>query len=206
MRNMSMNPEEMNHGRGERRHACRDERGHRGHRDTDGMGPGFGGPGGRGGFGGRRGPTRRGGRGRRGDVRNTILALIAEEPRNGYQLIQAIAEKTDGLWTPGAGSVYPALGLLADEGLLLADEVEGKKIFRLTDEGASWMQEHADEVNEPWKRVTEGHEAELDVRKEVHQLALALEQVVLAGRPEQITQARAILDQARKDLYGVLAQ
>lgn len=183
------------HGRG------RDMRGHghgpQGHRGG-GMGPGMAsGP-----FGERRGP----GRGRRGDVRNTLLALVAEEPRNGYQLINAIAEATDGLWRPGAGSVYPALTLLTDEGLIEAVEDEGKKTYHLTADGKTWMAEHADDVAEPWKRVTEPHEGFLDVRKETMQLGLALQQVVMAGTPEQVKAARGIIDQARKDVYRLLAQ
>src|SRR5918993_3205588 len=89
-------------------------------------GPGFGfgafgpGPG---------GPFRPGrGRGRRGDVRAALLLLLAEEPRNGYQLIQEIERRSDGVWRPSPGSVYPALQQLEDEGLVAPTE-EGRKAF-----------------------------------------------------------------------------
>ena len=121
-----------------------------------GRGPGFGGPAGFGfeafamgpGFGparfarrGGRGP----GRGRRGDVRNAILALLAEQPMNGYQLINEISERTNGLWSPSAGSVYPALGLLLDEGLIVDREIDGKRVHELTEAGRAYVAEHADE-------------------------------------------------------------
>src|ERR687895_451717 len=93
---------------------------------------GFGGPFG---FGPPRGPFARGGRARRGDVRAALLALLAEEPRNGYQLMQEIERRSEGVWRPSPGSVYPALQQLEDEGLVRSDETEGRKLFHLTDPG-----------------------------------------------------------------------
>ena len=63
------------------------------------------------------GPAPRG-RGRRGHVRTSILALLAEQPLNGYQIMQTLAERTDGAWKPSPGAVYPALSQLEDEGLI----------------------------------------------------------------------------------------
>ena len=101
-----------------------------GHGDRGG---GFGGPsgsrpGGPGSFG-------RGGRARRGDVRAALLTLLAEEPRNGYRLMQEIEHRSDGVWRPSPGSVYPALQQLEDEGLVRSEETEGRKLFQLTDAG-----------------------------------------------------------------------
>ncbi len=162
------------------------------------MGPGgFGpmGPGGRG----RRGP------GRRGDVRNAILALLEEGPRNGYQAIADIADRTDGLWRPSAGSVYPALGLLEDEGLIDVTEVDGKKAYVLTEAGRAYVADHKDELTEPWKDVAKPREGFLDIRQELGQLSLALAQVVRAGDADQVAKARGVLDEARKSLYRILA-
>ncbi len=151
------------------------------------------------------GPRRGPGRGQRGDVRNAIIALLVEQPMNGYQMITAIADRTQGLWRPSAGSVYPALGLLQDEGLVHQVEVEGKKAFELTAEGRNYAEAHAEELDDPWARVAQPHEGFLDVRREVGQLAMALQQVVMAGDPAQVKAARAVLDGARKDLYRILA-
>ena len=96
-----------------------------------GFGPGGFGPGARGG---RRGGQGR--RGRRGDVRAAILVLLAERPMHGYEMIQEIAERSQDLWRPSPGSVYPTLQLLVDEGLIVGEETEGsKKLFTLTDAG-----------------------------------------------------------------------
>ncbi len=82
------------------------------------------------------GPWRGGGRkARRGDIRTAALLLLAEEPRNGYQIMQEVQERSEGAWRPSPGSVYPALQQLEDEGLIRSEEVDGRKLFRLTDEG-----------------------------------------------------------------------
>ena len=100
------------------------------------------------------GEGRRGPRVRRGDVRAAALALLAEEPRNGYQLIQEIAERSGGVWQPSPGSVYPALQQLEDEGLIQAETPEGgRKRYALTAEGREYVTAHADEVRAPWDDV-----------------------------------------------------
>src|ERR1700691_3802503 len=105
-----------------------------GHRQR-GFGPGggyggfpFGGPGGGGPFG--RG---RGRKARRGDIRTAALLLLAEEPRNGYQIMQEVEERSDGVWRPSPGSAYPALQQLEDEGLIRSEKIDGRKLFQLTD-------------------------------------------------------------------------
>ena len=88
-------------------------------------GPPFGGPGWGGGpFGGGRG------RRRRGDVRTAMLMLLAEEPRNGYQLMQTIEERSGGRWRPSPGSVYPTLAQLEDEGLIRGDRARRHQAVR----------------------------------------------------------------------------
>ena len=72
---------------------------------------------------------------RRGDVRSAILALLDDRPMHGYEMIQELEERTGGRWTPSAGSIYPTLQLLEDEGLVTAEEVDGRKVYSLTDSG-----------------------------------------------------------------------
>ena len=151
---------------------------------------------------GRRGP----GRGRRGDVRKAILAILKDNPMNGYQLIQEISQRSDGLWRPGPGSVYPALNLLTDEGLVQTVDGDGKQVHDLTDAGRAYVAEHADEVDAPWERVAGPHQGFLDVRQEVNAMAMALKQVVMAGDQNQIDAARKVLATARRDLYRILAE
>src|SRR6202035_2415270 len=97
------------------------------------------------------GPPRFGGRGprvRRGDVRAAILDLLAEgQPWNGYQIIQEIGARTQGVWRPSAGSVYPALQLLEDEALISTQRDEDRRrMYTLSEEGRAYVEEHSDEL------------------------------------------------------------
>src|SRR3954454_8000728 len=118
-------------------------------------GGGFGGPGA---FG--RGPRGRGrgrSRARRGDVRLALLRLLAEEPRNGYQLMQAIEERSAGVWRPSPGSVYPTLAQLEDEGLVRSVEIEGVRRFEITDAGREHLAGRPDEPA-PWEQSADDGE------------------------------------------------
>ncbi|TFV55337.1 PadR family transcriptional regulator [Mycobacterium sp. PS03-16] len=214
----------------QRRQARREFRDHlREHRRADcvadgpgfgaSFGPGFGGPGRsfefgfdpRGGFGFGMGPGPRGrrggarGRGRRGDVRAAMLALLAERPMHGYEMIQEIAARSDGLWKPSPGSVYPTLQLLVDEGLIAATETEGsKKLFELTEDGRT----AAEKVETPpWEQITDdvtpGH---ANLRSAVGQLMGAVAQSAYAASDEQQERIVEIVNNARREIYGVLGE
>ena len=135
--------------------------GHRRHRGSGGPGS-RGGPGGFpfAGFGGPArpgGPWRGGGRkARRGDIRTAALLLLAEEPRNGYQIMQEVEERSDGAWRPSPGSVYPALQQLEDEGLVRSEEIDGRKAFQLTDAGRALLAERDPERPAPWEEMSGG--------------------------------------------------
>jgi DNA-binding PadR family transcriptional regulator len=176
------------------------------HRRGFGGGPegGFGGFGfGPGGPGGGRG---RGRKARRGDIRTAALLLLAEEPRNGYQIMQEVEQRSDGVWRPSPGSVYPALQQLEDEGLIRSQESDGRKLFALTDAGQTYVQERGSDKPAPWEQMSG------DVSDEAHQLgrlmrelAIAFGQVMHSGGPAQLAQAREVLSTARRDLYRILA-
>ncbi|GAA0976867.1 hypothetical protein GCM10009555_037130 [Acrocarpospora macrocephala] len=179
----------------------------RGHRHGwGGFGPGgpFGPPGFV--FSGRGGGFGRARKAKRGDVRAAILALLAEEPRNGYQIIQEIAERSQGGWKPSPGAVYPALQQLTDEGLVRAQEVDGRKTFQLTEAGQAYIADHPQEVRAPWEEMTP------DIGDDVHELfdlsrqaASALFQIAQGGSEGQVRQAKQILAETRRKLYQVLA-
>jgi DNA-binding PadR family transcriptional regulator len=144
---------------------------------------------------------------RRGDVRAAALSLLAEEPRNGYQIIQGIAERSGGVWQPSPGSVYPALQQLEDEGLIQAETPEGgRRRYALTSEGREYVDTHADEVRAPWDDVASsvGSDA-IALRDLIGQVAIAAIQVVKVGTADQVVQARKILTNARRGLYAILA-
>jgi DNA-binding PadR family transcriptional regulator len=145
-------------------------------------------------------------RARRGDVRAAIIALLAEEPRNGYQIIQEIGERTQGVWQPSPGAVYPSLAVLEDEGLVRANEVDGKRLFELTDEGRAHFTEHAEHIGKPWEKVTEGvPDSELALQDHLRQLVEAVVQVIKAGDEAQADEAKKVLGDARKAVYRILA-
>ncbi|HLX47372.1 MAG TPA: PadR family transcriptional regulator [Streptosporangiaceae bacterium] len=144
---------------------------------------------------------------KRGDVRAAALALLAEEPRNGYQIIQEIAERSGGVWQPSPGSVYPALQQLEDEGLIRAESMDsGRKGFSLTEAGRAYVAEHGDEVAEPWAVVAgREHGGVREMRELIGQLAMAAMQVTSAGSDAQVAEAQRILSATRRSLYRILA-
>ncbi|AGB26183.1 putative transcriptional regulator [Mycobacterium sp. JS623] len=161
---------------------------------------GFGGPGGP--FG-RRGSGR--GRGKRGDVRAAILKLLAERPMHGYEMIQEIGERSQNLWRPSPGSVYPTLQLLVDEGLIAGAESEGsKKLFELTDEGRA----AAEKVETaPWDEITEGAEpGHVNLRAAIGQLMGAVAQSAHTANEEQQERIVDIVNNARREIYGILGE
>ena len=156
------------------------------------------------------GPHHRGGRGgrraRRGDIRSAILLLLAEEPRNGYGLMQELEERSGGVWRPSPGSVYPALSQLEDEGLVRATEHDGRKSFTLTDEGTAHVEANRERMGTPWETVGEGASGELhELRHAAQALAIAAMQVAQTGTKDQLGEAKAILEEARRGLYRLLA-
>src|SRR3954451_19177726 len=154
----------------------------------------------------------RGGRGhgrgrhrvRRGDVRSAILALLDDRPMHGYEMIQELEERTGGRWTPSAGSIYPTLQLLEDEGLVTAEEVDGKRVFSLTDSGKEAVPERT-EGKQPWEEGDEDS-PRFEARKEVFRLMRAAKQLPRADTEEQLPTAAEILKDTRRKLYGILAE
>jgi DNA-binding PadR family transcriptional regulator len=152
------------------------------------------------------GPRGRRRRMRRGDVRAAILVLLAEQPYNGYGLMQEIETRSEGAWRPSPGSIYPALALLEDEGLVAAEAAEGRKQFALTDAGRAHVEENREQLGEPWaglnEEVGEGRRA---IRAQIGQLAAATMQVAQVGTDAQIAKAGEVLVDARKAMYRLLA-
>lgn len=146
-----------------------------------------------------------GSRAGRGDVRAAVLALLAEQPMHGYQIIREIEERSGGSWKPSAGSVYPTLQLLADEGIITAEESNGRKTYALTEAGRDEVAESG--VSAPWDGADSTESRDFTaLPKAGVELAQAAAQVGRTGSPEQVQQAVAVLDEARKRLYAILAQ
>lgn len=145
----------------------------------------------------------RGHRRGRGDVRAAILALLAERPMHGYEIIQELSERTGGFWRPSPGSIYPTLQLLADEGLLVAEGgAGGKRSYALSDEGRA---EAAKQETPPWEEVAgQVDPQEIELRTAIGQLMSAANQVYQAGTPAQKTKAIETLNETRRAIYAIL--
>ncbi len=143
-------------------------------------------------------------------MRSAILDVLAVEPMNGYQIIQQIAERTDGAWKPSPGSVYPTVQQLEDEGLVEGHEGEGRRLLRLSDEGRRYVEEHPEELAATWRPFQANDEGEEDggpgdLKPVIGQVMGAVWQVVVSGTRQQQAEAAEILADTRRRLYGLLA-
>src|SRR6266702_4629512 len=141
----------------------------------------------------------------RGDVRAAILALLREGPLNGYQIMSEIEERSEGAWRPSPGAVYPALSQLADEGLIEADESGGGRTFRLTDEGRRYVEEHPEAARAAWEAMTHEQGEVPGLFVQAARLGGAIVQMAREGTPQQIHEAEALLEEARRTMYQILA-
>jgi DNA-binding PadR family transcriptional regulator len=166
-------------------------------------GPWFGRRGGFGPFSG--GP--RGFRARRGDVRAAALLLLAEQPLNGYQIMQEVEARSDGVWRPSPGSVYPALAQLEDEGLVRTEEAGGRRTYVLTDAGRAHVDERRGELGTPWEEMTGSIDDDVGALfREMRRVGMAAGQIGHIGNTNQVAKARGVLAEARRALYSLLAE
>jgi len=153
------------------------------------------GGGGRGGWGGgRRMP--------RGAVRTAILVALREEPANGYEVMRRLEELSGGLWRPSPGSVYPHLQMLEDEGLVRSADVDGSRVYTLTDAGRA----EAEGAPLPWAEAGEAGDEIRTLRLAAAQLLSAAKQLSVVGEPSQLQRGIAVVQKARKELYQILAE
>jgi DNA-binding PadR family transcriptional regulator len=143
---------------------------------------------------------------RRGDIRAAILAVLAEQPMNGYQIIQEIATRSGGVWKPSPGSIYPTLQQLEDEGLVRVETDGGRRAYTLTDDGRAYVTEHPDEVSAPWQAMSEAGQDDDGIKPLIGQVAGAVWQIVATGTPEQQAKGREALVELRRKLYSILAE
>lgn len=146
-------------------------------------------------------------RARRGDVRTAVLAVLADKPLHGYDVIRELEQRSGGMWSPSPGSVYPTLQMLEDEGLVTGEEQDGKRVYSLTDAGGKELEERRERSGgaDPWDvgRVPEGF---AKLRDAGFQLAGAAMQVARAGDQTQVEKATEVLTDARRKIYELLAQ
>lgn len=133
---------------------------------------------------------------RRGEIRPLILSVLAKRPMHGYEVIQELEASSGGHWRPSAGSVYPTLQQLADEGLLTSEEVDGRRVYTLTESGRAAA---AETPSHTWRH----DEADGD---EIRRFFAAVMQVERVGSPRARAESHRILGEARRELYRLLAE
>lgn len=153
-----------------------------------------------------RGGPHHGGRGRRprGDVRTAVLLLLADQPMHGYQLMQAIGERSGGRWTPSPGAIYPTISQLEDEGLVTVTADAGRKLVTLTEAGRAHVEEVRRTAADPFAGDS-AVGAGPDLRGLLMGLHGAAKEVARTGTEAQRAEAARILADARRSLYLLLA-
>jgi DNA-binding PadR family transcriptional regulator len=147
-----------------------------------------------------------------GEVRLAVLSLLAEGPKHGYELIKQFEIRSGGLYRASAGTIYPTLQLLEDEGLIRSETADGKKVYRITAEGTAELEREADAVDEIWGRAEHWQEWSHWMGPRAMVLAGPLAQFVKAAlratqaagdSAEQQDRVREILDRACEQLEEI---
>jgi DNA-binding PadR family transcriptional regulator len=135
-----------------------------------------------------------GGRTRRGDVKFLVLEVLADGPRHGYEIMSAIEERRG--FRPSPGSIYPTLQMLEDGGFVTSAEVDGKRVYTITETGRTLLGNRSEES------------LDADARHRLKHSAMKLATAVMGARGSDdatLERVRAILDRARKEIYAILA-
>jgi DNA-binding PadR family transcriptional regulator len=130
--------------------------------------------------------------------------LLADQPMHGYQIMQAMSDRTGGAWHPSPGAIYPTIAQLEDEGLVTTKEEGGRRLVTLTSEGSTYLEERSARLGDPFADFA-GAANRPDLRDPTHQLLAAVRQIEVGGSPTQLEAASQVLAQARRSLYLILA-
>lgn len=149
-------------------------------------------------------PWGRGRKARRGDIRTAVLTVLDENPSHGYEVIQRLTERSGGRWRPSAGSVYPTLQMLEDEGLVTGEERDGKRVYAITDVGRQALEERRGRPD--WSPPWEGDDRTGPLREAAFSLMGAAMQAAHTGNDRHLQVALDALSEARKKIYAALAE
>lgn len=141
---------------------------------------------------------------KRGQVKFALLELLIEKPMHGYQMIKALEEKTNGLYTPSPGSIYPTLQLLEDQGYITSEKIDGKNRYQITEEGKSYYEENKP-IN-PLTRTKKQQKLDHELRHEVSQLHHLLSQSIRQQmhHPKQLKKILKWVKQANQELNNLI--
>ena len=150
---------------------------------------------------------------RRGDIKYVLLELLVEQPRHGYELIKELEQRYAGFYRPSPGSVYPTLQLLEEAGQLTSEQIDGKRVYTITESGRLMLAEHqqhraaegAPSRRHAFRMGSAGPELD-DLRRSVMALTAGVLQVARHGTPDQVHAAMTLLDTTRREIYSILAR
>jgi len=132
------------------------------------------------------------------------VLLLTDHPMHGYQIMQAMSDRTGGAWQPSPGAIYPTIAQLEDEGLVTTQEEGGRRLVTLTPEGRAYVEERSARLGDPFAVFADGPNRP-DLRDPLHQLHAAVRQIEVGGDAAQLEAAAQTLAQARRSLYLILA-
>jgi DNA-binding PadR family transcriptional regulator len=141
-----------------------------------------------------------------GDMKYVILKLVNDKPRHGYEVMKELQEQLHGCYSPSPGTVYPTLQWLEDEGLVSAKDVEGKKVYEITDAGRQFLEQHRDVVDDIFDRVRDAVDRALgggmvEVNRAVGRLMRAVYRAGWKARDEaQRTRLVDVLERALSEV------
>jgi DNA-binding PadR family transcriptional regulator len=125
---------------------------------------------------------------------------------HGYEMMQELTDRTKGIWRPSPGSLYPALQLLEDQGLVQSETSEGRRQFTLTDKGREELTSQP-KKSAPWDIMVRGaNQDDFALRVALRQVSIAVSQVAEAGTQEQKIRAEKLVLELRRQIYLLLAE
>jgi len=139
---------------------------------------------------------------RRGDVRVALLIALLDGPGHGYELIQALETKAEGRWRPSPGSVYPTLQMLEEGGFVTSQEIDGKKVYTITEAGLKLLEERG----ESQFKETPGMKQAFELKESLAKLGIAVIDGIRGSDAETAKKIEEVLNKARKDVYSILAE
>ena len=138
---------------------------------------------------------------RRGDVKFLMLEVLKEGPRHGYEIISELEQRFRG-YRPSPGSVYPTLQMLEEGGFVTGQEIDGKKVYTITEAGLKLLEERG---TQPFDEPGETHPA-VELRESLRKLAGAVIDGARGTDEATLKRINEILNKARKDVYSILAE
>lgn len=137
-----------------------------------------------------------------GDLRLYLLQSLEDGPRHGYDLIRLMEDRLLGLYTPSAGTIYPRLQSLEESGLVTSEEVDGRRTYRLTDEGRDELENRRDEVQELQARLARSvGELAREIRDDVRASVRDLRQEIRDAAKDVRREERRVSKEARAAMH-----